>query len=166
MNGKANVTSNSGNTSRRFFRQEVADVVVDCVQDKYKEDIRLLHQYLSVILRVIASWEWVNCVKFEAFSKKTSTLIAEKFPWVDLNWTLHGMLHHSAELITGNGGWSIGTLSEEPLESNNKFIRRYLEQHSRKMSPQEQLHDSMHRLLERSNPDVLDLQKHYEVTIK
>ena len=67
-------------------------------------------------------------------------------------------MHHSAELIYINNGWSIGTLSEEPLESNNKFVRRYLQQYSRTTSPVLQLTDTLTRLLERSHPEVIEHQ--------
>ena len=63
------------------------------------------------------------------------------------------------ELIEANNGWSIGVLSEEALESNNEFVRRYLERFSRKTSPIQQLTDTMSRLLERSDPEVLYLQR-------
>ena len=91
-----------------------------------------------------------------------SLLIAERDElknWVELNWTLHGLLHHSVELIYLNGGFSLGSLSEEALESNNKFCRRFLEQYARQTSPVLQLTDAMTRLLERSDPAVQQHQK-------
>ena len=71
------------------------------------------------------------------------------------------MLHHSCQLIKLNDNCGLGSLSEEGLEANNKFIRRYLELLSRKCSPQEQLTDVMSRLLERSDPYVLHCQRKY-----
>ena len=56
-----------------------------------------------------------------------------------------------------NGGWALGLLSEEALESNNKFVRRYLEQNARTCSPILQLTDAMTRLIERSDPGILQL---------
>ena len=46
-------TSNDGNTARIFFCETHVDIIVDCVDDKYKSVIRHLHQNLSVILRLI-----------------------------------------------------------------------------------------------------------------
>ena len=85
-------------------------------------------------------------------------IIAIKLPWVDINWTLHGLLHHSAELIHLNGGWTLSAFSEEALEANNKFVRRYLEQYSRTSSPYLQLTDTICRLLARSDPELLHCQ--------
>ena len=86
-------TSNDGNQARRFFKWETRDVIVNCVEDKYKETVACLHKNLSVILRVISSTGEVNCVKLEEITTETSLLIAEKLPWVSLNYTLHGLLH-------------------------------------------------------------------------
>ena len=77
-----------------------------------------------MILRVISSTEEVNCQKLKVLTNETNLLLAGKLPWVSLNFTLHGLLHHSVELIKMNNNLSIGTLSEEALESNNKFVRR------------------------------------------
>ena len=113
-----------------FFKPESCDMVVACVAEKYKDTVRLLHKNLSVILRVISSSREVNCEKLSKLTTETSLLIAEKLPWVSVNYTLHGILHHSVELIQMNNNWSIGSFSEEALESNNKFVRRYLDQFS------------------------------------
>ena len=77
-------------------------------------------------------------------------------PWAQLNHTLHGSLHHSADLITLNDGYGLGNLSEEGLEANNKDIRNYLKLLSCKTSHLEHFTDVMSRLLERSDPCVLN----------
>ena len=77
------------------------------------------------------------------------------------NYTLHGLLHHSAELIAINDSWSIGELSEEALEANNKYIRRYLETLSRKTSSVDQLTDVHNGLLERSDPYIMTRKLQY-----
>ena len=61
----------------------------------------------------------VDYMRVGKFTTEISLLIAEKLPWVEITPTLHGLLHHSSELIHLNGGWSIGTFSEEALERNN-----------------------------------------------
>ena len=113
-------TSNDGNQARRFFHADSAGAIVECVPLKYKEHIRQLHKNLSVILQIISCTGEVDCEELEKLTLETSFLIAEKFKWVDINFTLHGLPHHSLELIEVNNGWSIGVLSEEALESNCK----------------------------------------------
>ena len=101
-------------------------------------------------------------MKADDYAKAITTIIARELPWVEINWTLHGLLHQSAELIYLNGGWSLGALSEEALEANNKFVHHYLEQYSRTSPPYLQLTDTMCRLLERSHPEL----RHYQDQIK
>ena len=72
--------SNTGNTARRFFTTKLADTVIGCVKDEYKQTIKQLHQDLSVILRIICSAQKVNCDKFEGLTERVSLLIAEKLP--------------------------------------------------------------------------------------
>ena len=155
-------TSNDGNQARRFFKSETRNVIVDCVADKYKEIVGCLHRNLSVILRVVNSSEEVDCEKLGVVTRETSLLIAEKLPWVSVNYTLHGLLHHSVELIQMNNNMSIGSLSEEAIESNNKYVRRYLEQFSRKTNPTDQLKDAMSRLIERSHPEIIYHQRQFK----
>ena len=151
-------TSNDGNQAWRFFSQKLAAIVVSCVNQKYKDTIRKIHTNLSVILRIFSSTGQIHYEKLDELNKETSLLIAQKLPWVFINFTLHGVLHHSTELIYINNGWSIVTLSEEPLESNNKFVR-FLQQFARTTSPILQLTDAMSKLLERSHPGIINHQK-------
>ena len=81
--------------------------------------------------------------------------IITNIPWAQINHTLHGVLHHSADLITLNDGYGLGNLSEG-LEANNKDIRNYLKLLSHKTSHLEQLTNVMSRLLERSDPCALN----------
>ena len=81
--------------------------------------------------------------------------IITKFPWVWLWDTLHGSIQHSAELIEMNGGLSLGWYAEEGLEANNKDIRDYLQNLSRKCDNNSQIADNHHRQLERSDPYLI-----------
>ena len=75
--------------------------------------------------------------------------------WVQINYTLHGVLHHSAELIGLNDEYSLGSLSEMGLEAANRHICVNLETHARKTTNQDQIYDVMSKMLERSHPNVL-----------
>ena len=66
-----------------------------------------------------------------------------------INYTLHGVIHHSVQLIALNECYGLGNLSEEGLEANNKYIQRFSELLARKTSQVKQLTDVMGRLLER-----------------
>ena len=127
-----------------------------CVDRRYHADVSTLHKYLSCILRIVSSTQPVNIYAFNLLVKEASLLIATKFDWVKINYTLHGLLHHSCELIVNNEKHGLGALSEEALEANNKYVRRYLELFSRKTSLIDQLTDVMDRLLERSHPKIVN----------
>ena len=148
--------STTANKGRRFFQRKNLKYILMCVNEKYHDDVSLLHKNLSCIMRIISSTQPVNTYSFNALVKKTSLHIANKFDWVQINFTLHGVLHHSNELIQKNNNTGLGELSEEALEANNKYVRRYLELYSRKNSPINQLTDVMNRLLERSHPKIVD----------
>ena len=120
----------------------------DSSYQKYKDTVRKIHTNLCVILRIISSTGQIHYEKLDELNKETSLLIAQKLPWVFINFTLHGVFHHSAELIYINNGWSIGTLSEQP-------------QFARTTSPILQLTDAMSRLLERSHPGIINHQKQF-----
>ena len=70
-------------------------------------------------MRVVSGTTKVDSGELHKLTIQISFIIAREFKWVDINFTVHGLLHHSVELIVLKGGWLIGTLSEEALESNN-----------------------------------------------
>ena len=155
-------TSTDGNSSRRFFSEECVPAIKKCTKAKYHTSVLRLHLLLSTILRVISSQHQVHIAAFDESCKEASLLIATDFKWANINYTLHGVLHHSTELIALNDGYSLGSLSEEGLEAANKHICRYLETHARKTSLEDQMSDVMNRLLERSHPDVIKNKIQYK----
>ena len=64
---------------------------------------------------------------------------------------MHQVLAHSAALISANDSKGLGTLSEEPLEHNNKTLRIYRAQHAN-------LSDVITRLGFKSDPIVRSFQ--------
>ena len=70
-------------------------------------------------MRVASGTTKVDSGELHKLTIQISFIIAREFKWVDINFTEHGLLHYSVELIVLKGGWLIGTLSEKALESNN-----------------------------------------------
>lgn len=152
-------TSTDGNTGRRFLSAEMNYILQEKIPNirpdtNYKENAILFHVQLSTIVRLISSTEKINIQKFEELCEATSLNLADNFPWARLNFTLHGAIQHSAQLIRENDNCGLGELSEEPLEANNKDIRKFLGNLSRTCDPVQQMTDTAHRLLERSHPDI------------
>ena len=116
-------SSTNGNQGRRFFSEEVIESIKKLVPEKHRENLLLLHRQISTILRVVSSSRKIHLAKLKDLCKQASLNLCDNFPWVLMNHTLHGTLHHSVELISLNDGYGLGSLSEECLEANNKDIR-------------------------------------------
>ena len=67
---------------------------------------------------------------------------------------MHEILAHSAALIRANESKGLGTLSEEPLEHNNKNLRAYHERLAQKTTQQVNLTDVLTKLWIKSDPIV------------
>ena len=61
-------------------------------------------------------------------------MLINYFSWAKFNYTLH---EHSAELIDEIYKHGLGTVFVEPLEANNKDLRRYMENLSRKCNAEQ-----------------------------
>ena len=123
-------------------------------KDKYHDDILTIHALLSAIMLVVSSQQRMNLPVYMKNCKDVNLLIAN-YKWVKVNHILHGLIHHSGELIVHNDWVCSWCTSEEGLEATNKFIRCFLELLSQKTSPIDLLTDVMSRLLGRSNPKVV-----------
>ena len=99
-------TSTDENSGRRYFSSECVTSIKLCINEKYHKPVLCLHLLLSTILRVISGTSQVNIEDFDNICKEASLLIAIDFKWVQINYTLHGVLHHSVELIRLNDGYS------------------------------------------------------------
>ena len=149
-------TSTNGPQGRRFF-SEVIDSIEKLVDEKHRDSLLLLHHQMSTVLSVVSSCRKVDITKYKHLCDQACINLCQNFPWAKMNHTLHGTLQHSAELISLNDGYGLGSLSEECLEANNKDIRNYLQFLSRKRDPLDQMTDVMARLLERSDPSINNL---------
>lgn len=157
-------TSTNGPQGRRFFSEELIDTLKKLMPDKHRENILNLHRQISVILAVVSSTRKVNIERFKELCDETSFNICENFSWVRINHTLHGTLHHSPELMIRHDGQALGNLSEEGLEANNKDIRNYLQFLSRKDDPVHQMMDVMARMLERSDPRIINISTQFQTS--
>ena len=154
-------STTTGNAGRHFFTNEITQILEDLLVEagvpEHVEAVKYIHIRMSVLVRIIASNRNVDLAKYNKLVVELHTKLAEYFPWARLNFTLHAALHHSEQLIRDHGGQGLGELSEEALESNNKDLREWMEKMSRKTSCLDQLIDTMHRGLERSNPRIHSL---------
>ena len=92
-------SSTDGPQGRRFFSKELIDSIGKLAHPKHKETLLLLHCQLSIVLSVVSSSRKLDMIRFKELCDLTSFNLCENFPWVKINQTLHGTLHHSGELI-------------------------------------------------------------------
>ena len=109
--------STKGNDGRDFFHHKAAKVREvmrqAVVPAQHHQALLELHRDLGVILRIMSCTGKVDVMGFRKLTKETNLLIIREFPWAEKNFTLHGCLSHSADLIELNDGRGLGELSEE-----------------------------------------------------
>ena len=122
--------------------------------------IKFIFRYLAIILRLASSDQKINVDKLDIMCKDTATMILNGFNGeIMIPNTLHVLLAHVCALIDANGGYGLKMLSEEPLESNNKYIRQFRENLARKTNQIENLTDVSTRFWIKSDPVVRSLKR-------
>ena len=129
--------------------QILVDSIPEKIQGDGKCDRKVFNEFitnLSVILRAVSSRRKVNTESLEQLCKETSLTLVSHWPNFRFTPSIHQVLAHSAALIAANESTGLGSLSEEPLEHNNKKIRNYREHLSRKNTQNANLSDVLTRL--------------------
>lgn len=144
-------TSNDGNTARKFF----SDSAVSAEITGLNKD---LIERCSTILQAMSSGFNIDSDKFNEYSLETARLLIQKYPWYNLPASVHKVLIHGAE-VAQYALLSIGELSEEAAESNNKNYKAFRRDHTRKMSRVLSNTDLLNRLLLSSDPFITGLRK-------
>lgn len=143
--------SNDGNTARKFFRN--SNIVAE-VTGLNRELIDKCH----VILQCLASGYDIRKDAFQTFAINTARLLVREYPWFNMPPSVHKVLVHGSDVID-NALISIGELSEEAAESNNKNIKDFRRNYTRKISRTVTNTDLLHRLLLNSDPLITGIRK-------
>lgn len=150
-------TSTTGPIAKRLLHENATrQVLLECVPERGEDRVQLSNivSNVSIILRLVSSSELINADKLDTLCKDTSRMVLDHFPSFRFTCSVHQLLAHSAELVAANKSHGLGTLSEEALEHNNKNIRKYREQLSRKTTQEDNLTDVFHRLWLKSDPVI------------
>ena len=145
-------TSTTGNSVHTILgsckgRRLLAGLVPDHMRDDMYEFLCRIY----VLAKIYNSVEYITPY-YNEFCKDTTEILLTKFRstdkklWIFLTPTVHGLLHHTYELIEANNGQGLLEYSESPLEANHKFMRFYRQYLSRKTSQPENLEDVFNRL--------------------
>lgn len=142
-------TTNSGNTSRRFFGNPAL------ISEITGLDAGIVKRF-SIILEAITITEAVDPKKFGDFCLETAKEFVALYEWYNMPATLHKILIHGKDIIE-NCIFPVGLLSEEAQESRNKDYKKYRLRHSRKCSRIATNTDIMHRMMLTSDPMISHL---------
>lgn len=142
-------TTNSGNTSRRFFANPaLISEITGLDEDIIKR--------FSIILEAITITEAVDPKKFGDFCLETAKKFVALYEWYNMPPTLHKILIHGKDIVE-KCIFPVGLLSEEAQESRNKDYKKYRLRHSRKCSRIATNEDIMHRMMVTSDPMISNL---------
>lgn len=86
--------SNDGNTARRFFFFQKAEISADIT----KLDIGLIKR-MHTIMIVVSSGHEIDVDRFRIFSYDTARYFVAKYPWYNMSPTLHKYLIHGPEIV-------------------------------------------------------------------
>ena len=121
-------TSTIGNIARDCFlnKRDILMWATSSINPSDKVSIEKIQTNLSVLLRFLNSGDSIDCDKMQELCKETYEFILVEYPWANITPYLHKLLAHSFQLIGAyNNGKVLQNLSEECLDSCNKFVRRY-----------------------------------------
>ena len=144
-------SSNTGNMARRIFQNHSDLLSKECnVPVDFVKGVHFI--WIALASRLPLCPE-----KFQAFCNKIKELYVKELPWYPLNPSLHKIFEHGSEIIKlFPKTITAGMLSEEPLESSNKDVRKFQVEHARQCDPIMRNLDVFHRLLDRSDPHILN----------
>ena len=96
----------------------------------------------------------INTELLDTLCKETSIMYVSHWPTFKFIPSVHQVLAHSTALINANRSTGLRSLSEEPLEHNNKNLQCYRDSLARKTTQNANLSDILSRLWIKSDPIV------------
>ena len=130
-----------------FFIEETAEICGVSPQ---------LVKNIHTIWGTMASGYAIDGDKFGKLCEETKDMYLndEKTKWYNIPPTLHKVLVHGKDIIE-NCPVPIGLTNEEASEANNKILRKVHSHHTRKTSWSDGMSDMYHRMMDISDPVVL-----------
>ena len=156
--GKGGTSTTGNSVSTILGDDKNRKLLSSLVPEQYREAMDDVLLRLWLIMKIYNSNDEVN-EYFDEFSKETCIMLLTSFNkdqknWIYLSPTVHGLLHHSWEVIQANGNFGLQEYSESALEGNMKFIRFYREFLARKLDQFSNLTDCFSRMWLKSDPDI------------
>ena len=142
-------SSNDGNTCRTAFQHP------EFLAEQTGLSLELIKR-LNFIRIALAKKDKKHPEKFPAYCKATKDIYNKECGWYPANPTLHKVFDHSGHFLNVFPPTiSTGMISEEPGEAANKDLKKFQIEHAFQGDPERRNLDTMHRLIDRSNPQIL-----------
>ena len=129
----------NANMAKAFLSVKHRETVLDLYNtssEEQRNQLEILLQQMSVILRVASSTQKIKVQEFHEFNLDTYQKLLKLFPWMDVNDSVHGLFHSAQFIEKYNNCYGLGQLSESALEKFlilKLFVFRtlsYMKQHS------------------------------------
>ena len=125
--GKGGTATNGNTICKLLSKDENRQLLASLVPPPYRDTMEDILLRMWLIMKIYNSNEEV-AEYFAEFCKETCLLILTSFNnnqqlWIYLNPTVHGLFHHTWELIHANINIGLQKFSESSIEGNMKFIR-------------------------------------------
>jgi hypothetical protein len=140
--------TNTGNVAHKALENYVTTAQICGVSP-------MLVSNLDTIRRILSSAFAIDSQAFHSFCRETLDLYMADAGWYQIPPTLHRVLVHGHAIIEATP-LNIGLTSEEGSESNTKFARKFYKNHTRKTSQQNTMSDLFLRLMDCSDPFILN----------
>ena len=156
--GKGGTSTNGNTVCNILGKDEGRRVLASLVPDIYRSAMEEVLLRIWLIVYIYNSNEEVD-EYFSEFCNETCIILLTSFNgndelWIYLTPTLHGILHHTWELIQANDNFGLQEFSESAIEGNMKFLRFYREFLARKLSQHSNLSDCFTRMWLKSDPEI------------
>jgi hypothetical protein len=142
---------NDRTTARRYFKNYREYVRITVVNEN------LMHGFFVILQSMSPEFE-LNIEDFNKYSKDMVKLFVKEYPWFYMPASVHKILVHGANIISG-AILSIGQLSEEAQESRNKDLKYCRRNRSRTRSLSSTNEDVFNLLQVSLDPLISSLRK-------
>lgn len=151
-------TTNDGNTARKAFTN--TKILSECLE----LDFKLLTNFKFILISLSCHLP-LNAKLFEKLCHSTAELFVSLYPWFYMPSTVHKILIHGGQIIRSSI-LPLGMLGEEGSEARNKDYKNFRLHHSRKHSRQVTMEDMFYRLMDTSDPIILNLNVQSRLRMK
>ena len=150
----------TGQSFQKFSSDAGRALLVSLMSEDDQEAFNQILLGICAVVKVMNSQKRrVNIEKVRTLSQDVYLAIVEHFPWVVVSPSVHRILAHSWEVMELNGGYGLGDLSEEGLESLNKMIRSRREHGARKDKTENNFTDCYNHLWDGSRPTIVAMER-------